>query len=154
MQIYYVSSWKGSAWQRLKVWISRRVIIALMDIHMFFDVAGTCKRLPTHGAGISAQFEVHFPDMLVEPTGLGKGTVTLPAYISLQRENNSVCEQVLWLNFDSLAQDCSYSIAHTLKLLLSQIARFMGPTWGPSGAVRTQVGPMLAPWTLLSGVLR
>ena len=31
------------------------------------------------------------------------------------------------------------------------IARFMGPTWGPSGADRTQVGPMLAPWTLLLG---
>ena len=29
---------------------------------------------------------------------------------------------------------------------------FMGPTWGPSGADRTQVGPMLAPWTLLSGM--
>ena len=28
----------------------------------------------------------------------------------------------------------------------------MGPTWGPSGADRTQVGPMLAPWTLLSGL--
>ena len=28
----------------------------------------------------------------------------------------------------------------------------MGPTWGPYGADRTQVGPMLAPWTLLSGV--
>ena len=25
------------------------------------------------------------------------------------------------------------------------IARFMGPTWGPSGAARTQAGPMLAP---------
>ena len=33
------------------------------------------------------------------------------------------------------------------------IAKFMGPTWGPSGADRTQVGPMLAPWTLLSGTL-
>ena len=31
------------------------------------------------------------------------------------------------------------------------IARFMGPTWVPSGADRTQVGPMLVPWTLLSG---
>ena len=30
------------------------------------------------------------------------------------------------------------------------IARFMGPTWGPSGADRTQVGHMLALWTLLS----
>ena len=32
-----------------------------------------------------------------------------------------------------------------------RIARFMGQPWGPSGADRTQVGPMLAPWTLLSG---
>ena len=32
----------------------------------------------------------------------------------------------------------------------SLIAKFMGPTWGPSGADRTQVGPMLAPGTLLS----
>ena len=31
------------------------------------------------------------------------------------------------------------------------IARFMGRTWGPPGANRTQMGPMLAPWTLLSG---
>ena len=35
----------------------------------------------------------------------------------------------------------------------SLIARFMGPTWGPSGDDRTQVGPMLAPWTLLFGVV-
>ena len=33
------------------------------------------------------------------------------------------------------------------------MARFMGPTWGPSGADRTQVGPMLAPWILLSGTV-
>ena len=38
------------------------------------------------------------------------------------------------------------------KLLFQPpIARFMEPPWGPSGAHRTQVGPMLAPWTLLSG---
>ena len=29
-------------------------------------------------------------------------------------------------------------------------ARFMGPTWGPPGSYRPQMGPMLAPWTLLS----
>ena len=28
----------------------------------------------------------------------------------------------------------------------------MGPTWGSPGATWTQVGPMLAPWTLLSGM--
>ena len=31
------------------------------------------------------------------------------------------------------------------------IASFMGPARGPSGDDRTQGGPMLAPWTLLSG---
>ena len=30
-----------------------------------------------------------------------------------------------------------------------QIARFIGPTWGPPGSFRPQMGPMLAP-TLLS----
>ena len=48
----------------------------------------------------------------------------------------------------SLGQSQTYHMekesVHTL------IARFMWPTWGPSGADRTQVGPMLAPWTLLS----
>ena len=44
---------------------------------------------------------------------------------------------------------------HVLCLLVicehTQIARLMGPTWGPSGTDRTQLGPMLAPSTLLSG---
>ena len=31
------------------------------------------------------------------------------------------------------------------------IIKFMGPTWGPPGSCRPQIGPMLAPWTLLSG---
>ena len=31
----------------------------------------------------------------------------------------------------------------------SQIARFMGPRWGPQGPV----GPRWAPWTLLSGII-
>ena len=35
--------------------------------------------------------------------------------------------------------------------LSTQIAKFMGPTWGPPGSCRPQMGPMLAPWTLLSG---
>ena len=38
------------------------------------------------------------------------------------------------------------------QTLPSLIARFMGPTWGPSWADRTLVGPRLAPWTLLSGL--
>ena len=36
-------------------------------------------------------------------------------------------------------------------IIRPQLARFMGPTWGPPGSCRPQMGPMLAPWTLLSG---
>ena len=48
-----------------------------------------------------------------------------------------------------------WTLEQTTGCLLYQppytlITRFMGPTWGPSGSDRTQVGPMLAPWILLS----
>ena len=36
----------------------------------------------------------------------------------------------------------------------THIAMFMGPTWGPPGSCSPQMGPMLAPWTLLSGYKR
>ena len=36
--------------------------------------------------------------------------------------------------------------------IASPTARFMGPPWGPSGADRTQMGPMLEPWNVLSGI--
>ena len=32
----------------------------------------------------------------------------------------------------------------------SQITKFVGPKWGPPGPCRPQMGPILAPWTLLS----
>ena len=50
-----------------------------------------------------------------------------------------------------LCEDDDIPIPHTVNMMTALIARFMGPKWGPSGADRTQVGPMLAPWTLLSG---
>ena len=38
----------------------------------------------------------------------------------------------------------------TFSSKLTQIAKFMGPTWGPPGSRRPQIGPMLVPRTLLS----
>ena len=47
-------------------------------------------------------------------------------------------------------RDVCLTVSRNHKVfLLSLIARFMGPTWVPSGADRTQVGPMFTPWTLL-----
>ena len=41
-------------------------------------------------------------------------------------------------------------VTTNIGVSLSQIARFMGPTWGPPGPCRPHMGPILAPWTLLS----
>ena len=49
------------------------------------------------------------------------------------------------------APACHYFSEAAEYKKITQRARFVGPTWGPSGSCRPQVGPMLAPWTLLSG---
>ena len=47
-----------------------------------------------------------------------------------------------WAIFQQVGDDTPDSKVHGAN---------MGPIWGPSGADRTQVGPMLAPWAFLSG---
>ena len=42
---------------------------------------------------------------------------------------------------------------NAVEFVWSQIARFMGPTWGPPGSCRPQMDPTLVPWTLLSGMV-
>ena len=54
-----------------------------------------------------------------------------------------------------LCVDRGGSRAYTSWILCAKlflIALFMRPTWDPPGADRTQVGPMWATWTLLSGL--
>ena len=56
---------------------------------------------------------------------------------------------------DMLAPKCSQVFnSHSIVYVgwMSLIAKFIGPTWGPSGADRPQVGPMLAPSILLHAV--
>ena len=62
------------------------------------------------------------------------------------------CVFVTWICFIYSFQHTAYTwdILSWLLVKLPRtplIARFMGPTWGPSGADRTQVGPMLTRWT-------
>ena len=57
-----------------------------------------------------------------------------------------------WLTKTCISRMYTYHIY--VYSIMIQIARFMGPTWGPPGDDRTQVGPMMAPWTLLSGEQR
>ena len=62
----------------------------------------------------------------------------------------------LWLSIEVTFVDRCFHGAPTEGTAAPNFTfpRFMGPTWGSSGADRTQVGPMLAPWTLLSGLWR
>ena len=55
-----------------------------------------------------------------------------------------MCNILLYLGHVITAPDSS-------RNTLSQIARFMGLTWGPTRSWRPQMGPILAPRTLLSG---
>ena len=51
-------------------------------------------------------------------------------------------------HYDVIVMECWLQ---TVDMIITLIARFMGPTWDPSGTDRAQMGPVLAPWTLLSG---
>ena len=53
----------------------------------------------------------------------------------------------------TIAHGCAAGLGYpkTCCSRITQIAKFTGPTWGPPGSCRPQMGPMLAPWTLLSG---
>ena len=44
-------------------------------------------------------------------------------------------------------------ILRIFSMYISQIAKSMGPSWGPPGSCRPQMVPMMAPWSLLSGYI-
>ena len=69
-----------------------------------------------------------------------QGCVGFVAEIMLRFASCNVCAH-FWGNIFDFHDD----------VMTPLIARFMGPTWGPSGTDRTQVGTVLATWTLLCG---
>ena len=67
-------------------------------------------------------------------------------YILKQIQTMQKTMQKIWIMW--------YILYYIVAIFMSsQIAKFMGPTWGPPGSWRPQMGPMLAPSTLLSGML-
>ena len=75
-------------------------------------------------------------------------------------ENILPCDIFIGVFFEYFGEGHTIDNAKTMQCVVvliqgtkrSQIARFMEPTWGQPGADRTQVGPMLAQWILLSRV--
>ena len=64
-------------------------------------------------------------------------------------------QTITWTNVDlDITWRHWTTISEWQTSLLIVSHRWEQGSWGPSGANRTQVGPMLAPWTLLSGILR
>ena len=80
-------------------------------------------------------------------------------YVQMVRSLHVQCDIPWWWHYkmDALSPIVALCVVTITGRFPSQrvtlIARFMGPTWGPPGAESTWVGPMLAPWTLLSGQL-
>ena len=75
----------------------------------------------------------------------------------------NICGWFLQRNGNNLHCVSNYTFLNVYSILLferwillslfwlpAQTAKFMGPIWGPPGSCRPQMGPMLAPWTLLS----
>ena len=66
--------------------------------------------------------------------------------------NKQFCCSFCYIPWKWLTMGKAYSRYDVVKQSETPlIAGFMGPIWGPCGADRTQVWPMLALWTLLSG---
>ena len=76
------------------------------------------------------------------------GLTKLPSFCRHHFQIHSFRQEsfVFWLKFHR-----NWFLRVQVTTGQSQITRFMGPTWGPPRSCRPQVGPILAPWTLLSG---
>ena len=68
----------------------------------------------------------------------------------------NLCNQQTVL-YECMMKICSWRVKTShcfiLRSKVTQITNFMGLTWGPPGSCQPQMGPVLAPWTLLSGKL-
>ena len=84
-----------------------------------------------------------------EPGTLKAKIVEISEFIS--KISNSACEKCH--SCGAIRTQVQFFLAKLSVISAFQIARFMGPTWGPPGSCRPQMGPMLVPWTLLLGML-
>ena len=75
-----------------------------------------------------------------------------PELVMMSTLSSLVTQEVAIMTNYGATNDKKISIMVMSMLSVSLIARFMGPTWGPPGSCRPQMGPMLAPRTLLSGI--
>ena len=138
--------------------------------------APLCSTTSCHLSGIvwyPFREQIHNMNFITKPFAIANGWSNNGDYAYIDLQSTQLPQIDLWLNVIKFQSTVTtpvmispgiYPKFHLLFLFYTErtvrvcicnaslIARFMGPTWGPSGADRTQVGPMLASWTLLSGL--
>ena len=80
-------------------------------------------------------------------TGTGE-IIRLPQW---QQSNHEIWVSINQLQNLDIPQQMKTAVNFHGSTVGTQIARFIGPTWDLPGSCRLQMGPMLVPWTLLSG---
>ena len=85
------------------------------------------------------------------PTGLMQ--VCQPSRQTLCNKSSEILNKIhkFFKSFQNQWENVCKMVSIMLGLKIIRSSKFMGPTWGPPGSCRPQLGPVLAPWTLLSG---
>ena len=131
-------------------------------IDLYFDICGLCLYV-YHCVYIACMLElwsnwwkfqnkmsgIHFLGILLAHTKKTQFCVTWK-WERLSRYKFPLLH--LYNNIVHCIKLCSQSVFCFQQNECSQIAKFMGPTRGLPGSCRPQMGPMLDPWTLLSGL--
>ena len=76
-------------------------------------------------------FNIKMPSYQYRKSHCGDKMILWPSYLHNGISNTGKTTSLYWIR--------------------PQIAKFMGPTWGPHGSCQPLMGPMLAPWTLFTG---
>ena len=119
----------------------------------------TCRSLLTKYLTVQSRYNaVKFTQTTLKHLGLTIANIAIhwinEYYITLQMSTVNISEKIAAILLNNVAITlASYPITLYVywPAVPTQIAKFMGPTWGPPGSCLIQMGPMLAPWTLLSG---
>ena len=110
---------------------------------IFFICAWMYGRVNNREAGDTRRHGAHY-DAIVLWASLIGCTIITKRYAWCIYPNPSIISRAPPQSYECL-------ITREVFQYASQIAKFVWPAWGPPGPFRSQMGPMLAPWILLSG---
>ena len=144
MQVYFRAFPNSSgAWNGIDIWIYIQTYLIKSQKSRFWET-GCVAALPQRGSMMQS-FDVCFVMLLKIVLTLCSMLCTWIVLVDHDRSS----KELWWLLLQTGCQDCSQVMSTRVT---SQIAKFMGPRWDPPGSCRPLMGPILAPWTLLSGI--